>query len=513
MKLPQLWNVPSLEHVVSMLQSAQKEANKIIEQYWSVEGQDRLLILTVTCDESGDPLWTLSESKITDTQALWEHRTSDTALIHTLILGESTGEVTASVSKNTSDFSTSISLRFENEARPDAKTENAKTTTSTHLAFENSEDAILQGDVRKVQLANVVQSIQMGKMTGRLAVRSEGTGVDIYFDDGEPVHATDGIDRGDEVLMDLICLTSGKFQFMQDERTTDRTVTRPLEALLMEAISLVDQSNFLEKEGFSRDAYLIPRNAAIDETELMSILSRGIPIDQNMQRQFLRSIGEFKQFTDVMRVKPLKRSEFVPVLFNLVTLNLLRISDKPPQIVGQGPALEEHAIDYRALEATLKPIMRPETGILTYPAFQFFLAQECYRYELCGIPASLVVFSIRKIASEEPIVNLDVRDLMAAIASIKRPIDMLGHFQTFDYGIILPNTGTRSAAVFCQRVQDTVVSSEFSSGMKGSEVVLSFGIAGIPENCSSMGQLLPAADQAKKAAETSSSHLVLFQSR
>ncbi|MBZ0189107.1 MAG: DUF4388 domain-containing protein, partial [Candidatus Obscuribacterales bacterium] len=336
LKLPQLWTVPDLDRLSTMLEKAHKAENTLIEQHWSVEGQDRLLILSVLCDENGDPLWSLSASKITETAVLWEHRTSDTALVHTLILGESAGEITESVSRSTSEFSTSISFNYQNEARKEEKEEEKKTTTSTHMAFDSSEDAILQGDIRKVQLPTVLQSIQMGKITGRLAVRGEGTGVDIYFDDGSPVHATDGIDKGDEVIMDLVCLQSGKFQFMQDERTTDRSVVRPLDAILMEAINLVDQSNFLEKEGLTRESYLIARNANMSEEELTAALSQGIPVDPATQRQFLKAIGEFKQLSEVLRAKPIKRSEWIPILFNLVTLSLLSLSDKPPQM-NQGP--------------------------------------------------------------------------------------------------------------------------------------------------------------------------------
>ena len=42
----------------------------------------------------------------------------------------------------------------------------------------------------------------------------------------------------------------------------------------------------------------------------------------------------------------------------------------------------------------VKTLIRPETSILSYPAFIYFLDQEYLRYEHFNFPFSLIVFSI-----------------------------------------------------------------------------------------------------------------------
>lgn len=496
--------VPTIDNIASMLTMAKKDPGRVIEQYWSVEGQDRLLNLRCTADENGDPVWALSSSTLMDTHTLWEHRTVDTGLIHSLITSESTGDITSSPSSSSLTGGASITLGVgTGEAEP----VKPRTKTFSRKDEEDSEvEAVLQGDINKVHIPTVLQSIQMGQMTGRLTVRSEGRGVDVYFDEGEPIHASDGVDNGQEVILDMISLRVGKFRFLPDERTMERTINRRLDGLIMEAVTLVDQTTFLEQQqGLNGEAYLIARNPNMTEEEFDTVIAHGAPVDGVLQKKIYREIGDYKTLLDVLRSLPVKRSEWVPIIFNLVTLNLISISDKQPQARRQTVLLDAQ-VDIKTLEQVLAPCKRVETGILTYPAFQYFVAQECFRYELCGMPLSVVVFTLKRATDGASPELLAVKEIMQIINNIKRPIDMLGHFQMFDYGCVLPNTGTRSAAVFAQKVQESVAQVAATHNL-----VMCFGIAGIPENCKSMGQLLSAASEAKKYAESSASPVILYQ--
>mgnify|MGYP001256771246 CR=1 FL=1 len=514
-KLPQLWNIPEPDQISAMLQQAQKNHNVSIEQMWSVEGLDKMFVLNCLVDEEGDPLWILKETIIMDTKLLWEHRSRDIELIHSLVEGECQGEVAATNPGSGGLGQGSLNINIEHEggtvAARASSDGNSSVKSSAVLPMLHNEDAILQGDLTKIQITMVLQSVQMGKMTGRLAIRTESKGVDVYFDEGEPTHATDGVDKGNEVIFDLVCLQSGKFQFIPDERTIERSVNSRLDGLLMESISLVDQSNYLVKEGLKDSSYLISRALAMTEQELTGTLSQGLPLDQNVQFDLLRYLGNYKQFSEMQTAKPLKRSEWVPMLFNFITLGIVSIAETPPQDSTHAAVVEEQ-IDYTALAASLKPITRAETGILIYPAFQYFLAQEFYRYQLCGIPVTLAVFSIKMHEVGIELTNLDVFDIMAQITEMKRPIDILGHFQTFEYGLILPNMGSRAAANVVQKIQSAIPSVAFKSGINGASITIDFGIAGIPEHCTSMGQLIPAAAEARKRAESTSSNVMVYQS-
>ncbi|HMP53381.1 MAG TPA: DUF4388 domain-containing protein, partial [Candidatus Melainabacteria bacterium] len=153
------------------------------------------------------PLWILKETIIMDTKLLWEHRSRDIELIHSLVEGECQGEVAATNPGSGGLGQGSLNINIEHEggtvAARASSDGNSSVKSSAVLPMLHNEDAILQGDLTKIQITMVLQSVQMGKMTGRLAIRTESKGVDVYFDEGEPTHATDGVDKGNEVIFGL----------------------------------------------------------------------------------------------------------------------------------------------------------------------------------------------------------------------------------------------------------------------------------------------------------------------
>jgi len=310
-----------------MLQLAQSSAGHPIAQSWTPEGKDCIFNLIVQTCEAGDPLWILEESNLQQTNVIWQHNTIDAGLIHSLIVGESTGQVAApDREKSNSEITGSLFLRAR-----ESQVDQPAITEEEVVDAEMSDEAILQGDISKVRLTTVLQSIQMSKMTGRLAVRTESRGADIYFDDGEAAHASDGVEVGEEVVLDLIQLQSGKFKFIPDERTVKRTIDKNVDRLLLEAITLLDQSEYLNKQNLTSESYLIVKNTTISLEEFTQKVSSGTPVDMELQKTIFKDIGHYKTLLDLLRARPLKRSQWVPVLFNLATCKLISISDKPPQ--------------------------------------------------------------------------------------------------------------------------------------------------------------------------------------
>jgi hypothetical protein len=91
---------------------------------------------------------------------------------------------------------------------------------------------MLAGDVAKVELANVIQSILICRMTGRLTVNNKLEFVHLYFEDGNFVHAMLGntmraeVQVGDMVILDLLLWDSGEFNFQPTLTTRERTIKR-----------------------------------------------------------------------------------------------------------------------------------------------------------------------------------------------------------------------------------------------------------------------------------------------
>ncbi|MBX9694082.1 MAG: DUF4388 domain-containing protein, partial [Cyanobacteria bacterium] len=402
------------------------------------------------------------------------------------------------------DYTGQIYLRNPKESQE------VRTVPPGERLIESESEAILEGDINKVRLTTVLQSIQLSRMTGRLAIRGESCGADVYFDEGAATHASDGVDQGDDVIIELIQLSAGKFKFLPDERTVKRTVNRNIDRLLLEAITLLDQSDYLNEQGLKGESYLIVKNPGITLEEFIRIVATGAPVDQELQKVLFKDIGDFRTLLDLLRMRPLKKSQWVPILFNLVSLNLIGIGDRPPQQHTVIEIKEEEAFELHQFESVLKPLMRP-TGLLIYPALQYFIALECQRHAVSQTAVSLVVLSLTRRSNGQSPDVATVHEVFELIRSLARPIDIPGHFQMFDYGILMPDSNSRSAAVLCQKILETISNSQFKSRIDANDIAMCFGIASMPDDCRAMNQLLSAAIEAHKQARLNESPIVLFQ--
>jgi GGDEF domain-containing protein len=360
-------------------------------------------------------------------------------------------------------------------------------------------------------MPNLLQSINLAKMTGKLDVRSRVENAEVFFQEGIPVHASLKDTVGDAALVELITWTSGEFRFWADERTVERSVNKRLDAMLMEGVSLLDQNKYLEETaGLKLESCLVKKNAMISEEEFAARVAKGAPISLEGQLDFYEQIDNRNTLWDLLRNKPMPKVQWVPILFNLVSCGLVQITDQAPQ-QNRLATLKALGIDEALVQGVLKNLLRPETGILTYPAFIYLLDQEFLRYEYFNTPFSLVVFSIgqRKGDSVESLQMLAVRRAMQRISLVKRQVDMLGHYETFDYALLLPNTNSTAAAALANRIADVLREAPLSSDMDSRSLALAFGVASVPEDFQELDKSVIAARKARDKAKYTQQRVVL----
>src|SRR5207253_471416 len=129
------------------------------------------------------------------------------------------------------------------------------------------------------QPPSLLQSIAIAKMTGRLLVQSDTDTAEIFFEDGTPVHAATREGGGESAIVDLMLWEVGDFQFMPDEKSNQKTVTRRLESLVMEGVSLLDQHRFLLGQNVKMESYMLRNHASLSEQDFEKAVSKGAPVD------------------------------------------------------------------------------------------------------------------------------------------------------------------------------------------------------------------------------------------
>ncbi|CAN5318394.1 hypothetical protein BH11CYA1_BH11CYA1_43100 [soil metagenome] len=532
-RLPQLWNPPTFEDIAQLLSLSQKHSGKSVELPFSVPGNDMLYQIRVVQPENSDPEWTFLSGTLTGLSTVWNIPCIDLQLVHSLVESESTGKDSIDlISSNSFNRSTTGNIAFPSaeiveqstsqtmsgaanlmqQASSSSNQEASIAREAPSVQVTGQQQASLEGDLEKLNLPAVLQSLALSKMTGRLGIASIFGGADIFLVEGNPVHATTGETKGDHAIIETLLWPSGKFKFIEQEKCADYTLTKRLETLLMEGFALLDQHNYLKNAGLNMDTYLKQAYRNLSEMQFEQLASRGAPVNMTMQKDFYLEIDSEVTLYELLLRMPLAKADWVPVVYNLVSVGLVRLSNQVQK--KEVVELLDRDLDEQAIAAAIKPLSRLETDTFTYPVFQYFLKQEIARYGVDAKAFTLMVFDllIERPSGQETMPLSAAKEALERVKGIKRDIDILGHFETFDYAIILPQTATRSAAIVAQRILERINAEPIASlGTNNGQINIAFGLAAFPQDGKSAGLLMAAAAEAKKHARKTSIAIVEYK--
>ena len=149
---------------------------------FSVNEQDTLYQISVVLPENADPIWTFYTGTLRGLTEKWALPSIDIELILNLVLSECTGQRSVDLISATSGMSRSstgnitlgVSETVEEAAaaaqgaKPSATSEMQRLLAQQKEARAKPSSISLEGDLQKVELSAVLQSLTLTKMTGRL---------------------------------------------------------------------------------------------------------------------------------------------------------------------------------------------------------------------------------------------------------------------------------------------------------------------------------------------------------
>ena len=512
-RLPKQSVVPNYTDIQFLAVEANKQPGRLVELPFSVTEGSQEFLISVKVDQNIclDPIWTMAAVTPKGNQTIFQHPEPDVSMVTNLIMSGcgcdlflDTLASDAVMGRDTLSNMAPIASSSQEAPVVGNASISSTFTNENPVLFEAPKPgmkATLEGDLTKMQAPNLLQSLVMAKMTGRLDIKDKNDTAKVFFVDGTPSHAELKDLAGDDALIELITWTSGEFRFWPDERTPNQSVKRRLDAMLMEGVTLLDQIQYLDSAGLKMESCLIKANAIISEQEFTARLQKGAPIDLQPQIDFYELIDNKSQLYDILSKRPMKKAAWVPILFNLISCGLIQVTDQQSRSFNKNLGFDEST-----LQSITKMLIRQETDILSYPAFLYFLQQEYLRYEYFNFPFSLIVFSLghRKGGPAGPVEALQmlaVKRAMQRISLVKRPIDLLGHFETFDYGLIIPNANAKAAGALANRIVDVLREAPLTADIDPRSMVFGLGVAGVPEDCQELDKLLAQARQARDASK------------
>jgi GGDEF domain-containing protein len=199
------------------------------------------------------------------------------------------------------------------------------------------------------------------------------------------------------------------------------------------------------------------------------------------------------------------------VLYNFLSCGLIEL--KAPDAV-QGSPLDFLPEAQGELQAINESFVRAETGLYSYAAFLYFMEYEYYRHEAYNQPLSLILFEVQR-KRQDGSGGTDMLTGQAAnvcaqrIKMIKRGLDTLGHIETLEYGLLLPNTSGSSAAWVANRIYESLTATPLIKDIDRNVLSLAFGIASLPADGDDLQALVLAARTAKHQAKNGSFPVVM----
>ncbi len=505
LRLPKQMAMPSAGDLEFVVEEGRKIIGRLIELPFSLS-QDReqdfvLNVLYTSVDN--EPVWSLNHIKANGEKTLWQHITADITLVSNLVK-----DAVDTVKANVGQPAQNKTAVMNNDPSQVATQKFTTGIAAILDAAPADARALAEGNLKVTPVPVLLKTINQQGLTGKLALQDKKESAEVYFNEGIPVHCLLKETGGDLALQELITWHEGDYHFYSGQKTLAQTITLPFDDLLKSGLALLEQFSYLEANGFHLESCLIRKNAMMSEQELRIRLGKGVPADIEQQIDFYELVDNHSTIFELLAKRPVAKAQWIPIIFNLVSSALVQISDQVSQ-QSRLASLKSFGVDENELQNVAKHLIRSETGVLSYPAFIYFLDQEYLRYQYFNFPFSVIIFSLGLKKGEfkpvEILPTLAVRRAMQRISQVKRPVDMLGHFEQNDFAMILPNSNASAAGALAERLVDVLGEAPLTSDIDTRSLSLAFGVATVPEDCQEMDKLLQSAkkacDQARHGRE------------
>jgi len=372
-----------------------------------------------------------------------------------------------------------------------------------------------EGSLSKISVPELLNLIGSAKGSGRLDIRSNELTATVFIQDGQPEDATAGDAIGDEAMIVLLTWQEGSFEFESRVLRNNHTVHASIESLLKQSKQLSEHLKYLKEAGMLPTSILSPKSTGVQEKEFIERASDAAPCDISILSRVYCSLRGNQSLDDLVRELSLSRLQLVHIVYHLLVKDLIKLGNDPR--AQSNLILEPRVIDNAAIQSIMMSLRRIETGLFNYPAFLYFLEQEYLRSFRSRTSFSVVVFEMRqkKVVDGETVRRVlpdpAIMDAVLRISQLKRHVDLLAHYDAYDYALLLPNTRAQGAAVFVNRFVKAITERPLAGGIDSNQLLLACGISSVPDDFKELSALLGAADLAMNQARQESNSLVLYR--
>ncbi len=371
-------------------------------------------------------------------------------------------------------------------------------TTSGHNLPLPTTKLYTKGDLRRLQFSNLVRLIATDRASGCLelihTIGQDEENAILYFNEGMPSHCVIGLTSGDNAFLELVGWQNGTFTFTLGRGSSEITITKNIDLLIMEGTYLNDHVQDLTKLGLSAETCLTRAVSEISQDDFMAVAQNEQGISRTLQKNIFDLADGKTPVSAIIKKLGVTKSDWMPAINNMIKKKLLA----PPSVPLNSEEVALATADWKMIEAVDRSLIRADSGVYGYPALLYFLEMEFNRSSRYGKPFSLLILQIGTKTNDGsgrlvPLPQQASRELCNLIAKLKRKPDILGHYQNNCFALILPETDSILAKRFASRLIEVLV-----SGPSLETVGFSIGVAGCPHEAQDLNTLIKACIQSRQ---------------
>jgi GGDEF domain-containing protein len=514
-RVKQLAERPSVNDIKQFLTQASKESGVKFNYAWtSAEGQYFTLAVKHVSPTGKSCEWNMYLGPEGRWKELWSQITDNSLKVYDAMLVSLGEDLEASSKADGQSTFNALPTFQDTRAQQNRMKAAALAQTFDSIRFDGDivltpQEETLKGNLTLVHITNLLQSIGLGAMSGRLKVKRHTIWADIYFENGTPVHAIGTRGSGEDCLLQVICWVDGDFEFEPRLRTDEKTILRPLETIILEGVLLHDNTTYLTAAGVRMATILGRSRPSLSEAEFENEIRQGATLDPRKLKQFYLSVDGQKTLEDIIGELSLVRSQWVPIVADLMRCNLIKLSSvKKP---SKDRVMHGKSFDAGLAESAKDSLLEKRTGIYSYAAFLLLLSEliRCSH----ETPVSVMVMEVQPATTgdkeKSELTPAQVQELAWRIDEACNFKGIVAHYDKYDFAVILPGVVADKTARRADRLLKSLVSTGLQSGDKSTSLVVSIGIACYPDDSGDMGALLAEADRAREKARKSGSGINL----
>ncbi|HPR56243.1 MAG TPA: DUF4388 domain-containing protein [Deltaproteobacteria bacterium] len=172
----------------------------------------------------------------------------------------------------------------------------------------------ISGDLANTRCPEIIKILSLGKRTGRLYLTNGAETGNIYFSEGEVVHAQCATLTGIKAIHEIAVWTSGEYRFFVDEPADMQTIIMAVDEVLSEITGHLRQMDKITS--------LIPSSAAVYALE-PDIREKEIQL-KSIQWKVLAAIDGKTSIADIAQAIGFGVSDAMKIVYTLLRMGLLR---------------------------------------------------------------------------------------------------------------------------------------------------------------------------------------------